>query len=191
MPPPSAPPRRRALGGAHGPAGLARDAEASTFRIIINGTCDNLCQHIPYHVYIIMCPPLPWEGGVAAAPLLRSYGFRLLSRIQSRLESRTQSRIQTPRSQARIDAPNGWGWGGVRAYRSSPETARRMVQSHTLRQGPAVGPQPNILSSLTLYTLSTIMISSLLMDCAGLRLGWAESILGLQLACGWVCSGVG
>ena len=59
-----------------------------------------------------MPPPTVGRGEVAAAPLLRSYGSRNETRIQGRIQSRIQSRIQTPRSQARIDAPNGVGWGG-------------------------------------------------------------------------------
>ena len=54
----------------------------------------------------MICPPPAVE--VAAAPLFRGYG----SLSESRIQTRIQSRIQTPRSQARIDAPNGWGWEG-------------------------------------------------------------------------------
>ena len=72
-------------------------------------------------------PPPAVGGEVAAAPLLRGYGFRnesrIQSRIQSRLQSRIQSRIQTPRSQARIDAPNGWGGVGGGGLQEQPRTA--------------------------------------------------------------------
>ena len=40
-------------------------------------------------------PPPAVGGKVAAAPLLRGYGFRIQSRIQSRLQSRFQTRRQS------------------------------------------------------------------------------------------------
>ena len=54
---------------------------------------------------MMICPPLPWGGEVAAAPLFRGYGFRSESRIQTRIQSRIQTRIQSrsqSRSQSRI-----------------------------------------------------------------------------------------
>ena len=87
---------------------------------------------------IMMCPPLPWGGEVAAAavacgPTVK--GLRIQNRIQSRIQTRIQTRIQSSiqsriqsQSQARIDAPNGVGVGGW-AYRCGP-----IGQSHNQRR---------------------------------------------------------
>ena len=117
----------------------------------------------------MICPPLPWGGEVAAAPLLRGYGFRSESRIQtripsripSRLQSRLQSRIQTRsqsriqshlqahRSRSRIDAPIGVGGVGVGvgggAYRCGPSDQKSATASGVTAHrcdAVTVGPQP-------------------------------------------------
>ena len=67
----------------------------------------------------MICPPPAVK--LAAAPLFRGYG----SRSESRIQTRIQSRIQTPRSQARIDAPNGVGGGGLTEAAPSRLDGRR------------------------------------------------------------------
>ena len=94
--------------------------------------------------------PPPAEGGeVAAAPLLRVYGFRIQSRIQTRIQSRSQSRsqsriqtrsqsriqsqLQPHKSRSRIDAPIGvggvGGGGGGWAYRCGPSGQKSATAS--------------------------------------------------------------
>ena len=79
-------------------------------------------------------------GGGGCGPTVEGLRFRnpYQRRIQSRIQSRFQSRIQTPRSQARIDAPNGEGGGGggwglqeqPRAASTDAEVAQLAATAH-------------------------------------------------------------